>query len=238
MDMRPYRLLVFDWDGTLMDSIGTIVDCTLAAFDALTEVESLERPAPEQIRECVGLGLNETMQRHFPAWNEELAGRLIDNYRHLWRADYKDRVSLFPESFATVRALSQAGYLLGVATAKGRAGLERELDATGLRPFFHATRTVDEAPSKPAPGMLLGLFEELGVGPAEALMIGDTSFDLEMAVNAGCAGLGVLSGGQRLEHLAPHRPIAVLPSVRELPAWLGAPGRHARAGLALSTERA
>jgi phosphoglycolate phosphatase len=217
MDKRTFRLLVFDWDGTLMDSIGTIVDCTLAAFDGIEEVA---RPAPEQIRECIGLGLVETMQRHFPDWDERLSARLVENYRRLWRSDYKDRVALFPGSFAVVEELHAAGYLLGVATAKGRAGLERELDATGLRPFFHATRTVDEAPSKPAPGMLLGLFDELGVRPAEALMIGDTSFDLEMAGNAGCAGVGVLSGGQRREHLVPHRPVAVLPSVRELPAWL------------------
>ena len=221
MDTRPFRLLVFDWDGTLMDSIGTIVDCTLAAFAALDDVSAGDPPAPEQIRECVGLGLVETMQRHFPDWDDVLSARLVDNYRRLWRADYKDRVALFPGSFAVVEGLHAAGYLLGVATAKGRAGLERELDATGLRPFFHATRTVDEAPSKPAPGMLLGLFAELGVRATEAVMIGDTSFDLEMAGNAGCAGVGVLSGGQRLEHLAPHRPLAVLPSVRELPAWLG-----------------
>ena len=220
MDKPTFRLLVFDWDGTLMDSIGTIVDCTLAAFEGIGDVA---RPAPEQIRECVGLGLVETMQRYLPDWDEVLSERLIDNYRRLWRADYKDRVVLFPNSFEVVRQLHAAGYLLAVATAKGRVGLERELDATGLRPYFHATRTVDEAPSKPAPGMLLGLFDELGVTPADALMIGDTSFDLEMAGNAGCRGLGVLSGGQRREHLAPHRPIAILPSVGELPAWLGRP---------------
>ena len=223
MNARSFRLLVFDWDGTLMDSIGTIVDCTLAAFDGIAGIADTDRPAPESIRESVGLGLVETMQRHFPDWDELLSERLIANYRRLWRADYKDRVALFPGSFATVQVLHEAGYLLGVATAKGRAGLERELDKTGLRPFFHATRTVDEAPSKPAPGMLLGLFEELGVPPGEALMIGDTSFDLEMAGNAGCRGIGVLTGGQRLEHLAPHRPIAVLASIRELPAWLARP---------------
>ncbi len=225
MDTRSFRLLVFDWDGTLMDSIGTIVDCTMAAFAALDDVPVGDRLTPEQVRECVGLGLAETMQRHFPNWDEVLSARLVDNYRRLWRAEFKDRVALFPGSFEVVAELHAAGYLLGVATAKGRAGLERELDATRLRPFFHATRTVDEAPSKPAPGMLFGIFEELGVVATEALMIGDTSFDLEMAGNAGCSGLGVLSGGQRLEHLSPHRPVAVLESVRELPDWLGEPVR-------------
>jgi len=219
MSGHNFRLIVFDWDGTLMDSIGTIVDCTLAAFEGIDDVAC---PTPAQIRENVGLGLVETMQVHFPDWDEAHSARLVENYRRLWRSVYKDRVALFPGSFAVVEALHSAGYLLGVATAKGRSGLERELDATGLRPFFHATRTVDEAPSKPAPGMLLGLFEELGVRASEAVMIGDTSFDLAMATNAGCAGIGVLTGGQREEHLAPHRPLAILPGVRDLPAWLGA----------------
>lgn len=221
MSARPFRLLVFDWDGTLMDSIGTIVDCTLAAFAGLEEVEP---PPRDKVRESIGLGLHETMQRHFPNWEERTAERLIDNYRRLWRSDYKDRVALFPGSFETVRALHEEGYLLGVATAKGRSGLERELDATGLRPFFHGTRTVDEAPSKPAPGMLLGLFSELGVPPQETLMIGDTSFDLEMATNARCSSVGVLSGAQTASHFAPHAPLAVLPDVRGLPAWLSARG--------------
>ena len=217
MSSLPFRLLVFDWDGTLMDSIGTIVDCTLAAFDDIHEVPP---PPRERIRESIGMGLVETMQHHFPAWDEKLLERIADNYRRLWRARFKDCVALFPDSFATVRALHDAGYLLGVATAKGRVGLERELAATGLAPFFHGTRTVDEAPSKPAPGMLLGLYDELGVRPEETLMIGDTSFDLEMANNARCASVGVLTGAQTAEHLAPLEPLAILAGVGELPAWL------------------
>lgn len=217
MDERPFRLLVFDWDGTLMDSIGTITDCTLAAF---AEIEGVAPPPRERIRESIGMGLTETMQRHFGHWEERLAERLVDNYRRLWRADFKDRVALFPDALETVRTLHAAGYLLGVATAKGRSGLERELDKTGLRPYFHATRTIDEAPSKPAPGMLLGLLDELGAKPAETLMIGDTSFDLEMAANARCASVGVLTGAQTHDQLAPYDPLAVLASVRELPAWL------------------
>ena len=217
MSNRPFRLLVFDWDGTLMDSIGTIVDCTMAAF---VGIDGVEAPARERIRESIGMGLLETMQHHFPHWEEKLSERLVDNYRRLWRADFKDRVTLFPDSFETIRTLSEAGYLLGVATAKGRSGLDRELAATGLLPFFHATRTVDEAPSKPAPGMLLGLFDELGVRPEETLMIGDTSFDLEMAANARCAAVGVLSGAQSAAHFAAYSPLAVLTHVAELPGWL------------------
>lgn len=224
---HPYRLIVFDWDGTLMDSIGTIVACTLAAFEG---VEGLPAPPAERVRESVGLGLVETMERHFPGVPAERFGVVVDNYRRLWRGDYKNRVALFPGAHDVVSDLATAGLLLGVATAKGRAGLERELDQSGLRPYFSASRTVDEAPSKPAPGMLLGIFDELGVRPEEALMVGDTSFDLEMAQNAGCPAVGVLSGAQREEHLRPHRPLAILPSVRELPAWLdGASTLHSGA---------
>lgn len=227
MPARRFRLLVFDWDGTLMDSIGTIVSCTLKAFEG---IEGVAPPPRDKIRESIGMGLAETMQKHFPEWGGRVAERLVDNYRRLWRAEYKDRVALFPGSFETIQELHGAGYLLGVATAKGRAGLERELDATGLRRFFHGTRTVDEAPSKPAPGMLLGLYDELGIRPAETLMIGDTSFDLEMAANARCSSVGVLTGAQNRDHFAPHEPLAVLDSVRELPAWLDAatPLRAAR----------
>jgi phosphoglycolate phosphatase len=111
--------------------------------------------------------------------------------------------------------------LLGVATAKGRRGLDRELERTGLAPLFHATRTVDEAPSKPHPGMLLGLMEELDAAPAETLMVGDTAWDLEMARNAGCAGLGVATGSHEHVDLVA-LGLGCLESVRDVPGWLAA----------------
>ena len=123
----------------------------------------------------------------------------------------------------SLRGLAAEGYLLAVATAKSRRGLARDFERTGLEPLFVASRTVDEAPSKPAPAMLLSLFAELGVGPREALMVGDTAWDLEMAVNAGCPSIGVLSGAHGEEHLAPHRPLACLPALVDLPPWLARP---------------
>ena len=215
MAAREFRLLVFDWDGTLMDSIATIVACTQAA---IVDV-GLEPPSTQDVRAAVGLGLRESMERFYPGLEEALYPPLVESYRRLWLAEYKECPVLIEGAESAVRELAAAGYLLGVATAKGRRGLDRELERTGLAPFFHATRTVDEAPSKPHPGMLLGLMEELGVAPDETLMIGDTLWDLEMARNAGCAGLGVLTGShgcEELERLA----LACLPSVREIPAWL------------------
>jgi phosphoglycolate phosphatase len=214
---RAFRLVVFDWDGTLMDSIGTIVECTLAA---IADVPGMVAPPVETIRGSIGLGLVETMTRFFPDGDPALFTQVATAYRDRWRAEFKDCVQLLPGAKETVATLADSGYLLGVATAKGRVGLERELIATGLAPYFHATRTVDEAPSKPAPGMLFQLCDELGVAPREALMVGDTAWDLEMARNAGCPGVGVLTGGHARPQLECVDPLACLESVAELPAWL------------------
>jgi phosphoglycolate phosphatase len=214
---EPLRLVVFDWDGTLMDSIGTIVECTLAAVG---DVPGAPMPSAERVRESIGLGLVETMQRFFPDGDPVLFAAVAQAYRARWLAEYKDRVTLLPGAFEAVRAVAASGCRVGVATAKSRAGLERELAATGLAELFHATRTVDEAPSKPAPGMLLQLFAELDVAPGEALMVGDTAWDLEMASNAGCAGVGVLTGGHSRAQLEAARALACLDSVAALPDWL------------------
>ncbi len=216
---RPYRLIVFDWDGTLMDSIGTIVECTLAAIG---DVPGAPTPPAERVRDSIGLGLLETMTRFFPGGDPELFERVAQAYRERWWAEFKNRSTLIPGARETVERLHGQGYFLGVATAKSRGGLERELAASGLGPFIDASRTVSEAPSKPAPGMLTQLFDELGVAAADALMVGDTSWDLEMAANAGCPAVAVLSGAQREEMLRPASPLACLPSVAALPGWLAA----------------
>ena len=214
----PYRLVVFDWDGTLMDSIGTIVECTLAAIG---DVPEAPRPEARQVREAIGLGLIETLQRFFPHGDHELFERVAHAYRERWHAEYKHRVELLAGALETVERLRAAGFLLGIATAKSRLGLERELEMTGLGALVHASRTVTEAPSKPAPGMLLQLFEELGVAASDALMVGDTAWDLQMANAAGCAGVGVLTGGHTRALLEAERPRACLDSVAHLPGWLG-----------------
>lgn len=217
------RLVVFDWDGTLMDSIGTIVGCMRAAL------EEIGAPPPREldsIRHAIGLGLRETLDALYPDADDLFRSRVVEAYRHHWFGSHREQQVLFPAVPELLTELASRGLLLAVATGKSRRGLDHDLARSGLADAFQATRTVDEAPSKPAPGMLLDVLAELGVSPGEALMVGDTTYDLEMARNARVAAVGVTSGAQGPEHLTPFAPRAILPWATELPAWLdGRAGR-------------
>jgi phosphoglycolate phosphatase len=216
LSANSFRLLVFDWDGTLMDSIGSIVACTRAALDDLGLP-----PAPdEMIRGTIGLGLRETLEVLCPGGGDEMYGRVLECYRKHWLATYRDLPVMFEGVREMLEALAEDGYLLAVATGKSRRGLDHVLHETGLAPLFHTTRTVDEAFSKPHPQMLLDILDELGVPARSALMIGDTTYDLEMARNAGTAAVGVCSGGHCREELEQLGPIACLEGVAELREWL------------------
>jgi phosphoglycolate phosphatase len=212
---RPFELLVFDWDGTLMDSIATIVACTRMVIEDF----GLNDVPEEAIRGTVGLGLRESMDLLSPGCGEAGYTRILECYRKHW-ATIRDEPVLFAGTAAMLRELADAGYLLAVATGKSRRGLEYSLAQTGLTGFFHATRTVDEAFSKPHPKMLLDILDELGVQPGNAVMVGDTTFDLEMARSARTAAVGVLAGPHRRDELERLAPLACLENVTDLPAWL------------------
>jgi phosphoglycolate phosphatase len=216
LDANPFRLLVFDWDGTLMDSIGPIVACAQAA---IRELELGELPE-ETIRGTVGLGLRETIETLSPGCDEALYGQILEGYRKHWHTTYRDMPLLFGGVDEMLRDLAGDGYLLAVATGKSRRGLDYVLDQTGLREVFQATRTADEAFSKPHPQMLLDILDELGVPPREAVMIGDTTYDLEMARSARTHAVGVCSGGHGREELLRLEPLACLNQVVDLGAWL------------------
>ncbi len=213
---RDLRLLVFDWDGTLMDSVGTIVACTQATLSEL----GLPLPAEPVIRATIGLGLRETVERLHPGCDAALFQRVVACYRAHWQGTYRDLPLLFPEVLDLLEALSGGGYLLAIATGKSRRGLEHALDKSGLAGRFHATRTADEALSKPHPQMLWELLEELGARPGEALMVGDTTHDLEMAKSAGVGALAVASGTQPREELERLGPLACFERVGEIAGWL------------------
>jgi phosphoglycolate phosphatase len=214
---RAYRLVVFDWDGTLIDSIGSIVACTEAALaDA-----GVAPPPLALLRGSIGLGLTDSFERFYPTLDGPTREVILDRYRHHWVETWHARHDPFPAARATLAALAEAGTLLAVATAKSRRGLVRDFERTGLGPLFHASRTLDECPPKPSPAMLLELMEELGATPQQTLMVGDTRWDLEMASNAGVDAVAVLCGAQPEAELRGCPQLDCLPEVGALVEWLG-----------------
>lgn len=189
--MKPsYDLLVFDWDGTLMDSEAKIVRCMqAAAHDA-----GLADPGVPAIRHIIGLGLKEALHELFPQAGDTQTARLIESYRvHFLERD-DTAMPLFPGVREGLAQLAAQGYLLAVATGKARNGLNRVLEETGLHELFVSSRCADEALSKPHPLMLEQILEETGTVPARALMVGDTVYDMQMARHAKVAGLAVSYG--------------------------------------------
>ncbi len=213
-----YDLLIFDWDGTLMDSAGVIVACIQAACADL----GLPVPSREAASHIIGLGLAEAVASLLPDFPQDEHPRLVERYRHYY-LDYlaqDSAIPLFEGVPALIDELHGRGHLLAVATGKARRGLDRAFDYTGLGAYFHASRTADEAFSKPHPAMIRELLDELMVAPERALMIGDTSHDLQMARNAGVASLAAGYGAHPAENLAQFAPLALCTSFAELADWL------------------
>ncbi len=210
-----YQLVVFDWDGTLMDSAGAIVNCIQAACVDL----GLTPPDEYTARQVIGLGLHDALSAALPGVPEAEYRRVAERYRHHYLAQ-DNELLLFPGAYALIEELSVSGRLLGVATGKSRHGLTRALAVSGLTDFFHATRCADECSSKPAPDMLLELMDELDIAPERTVMIGDTTHDLQMARNAGVACVGVGYGAHTRSTLATADPLAILDEFSELAIWL------------------
>jgi len=213
---RSYELIVFDWDGTLMDSIAKIVHC----FDAAFTDTGAPNPGEEAVRNIIGLGLKEALDTLLPEADDSLRARVVERYReHFLRLDQTD-MPLFPDVRTGLEALAAQGYLLAVATGKARRGLDRVLRDTGMADFFVATRCADEAFSKPHPRMLENILDQIGTPPARALMVGDTVYDLQMARHAGMDSLAVSYGVQRRAVLLDEAPLACLDSFPEVCDWL------------------
>ena len=213
--MRAYELVIFDWDGTLYDSAAHIVDSLQAASRDI----GLEPPSEERSRHIIGLGLRDAMEYLFPALESVRYRELTERYRVHYLAG-EQKVTLFagvPEGLA---ALKSRGRLLAVATGKSRVGLDRALVTTGLGPHVDASRCADEGFSKPHPGMLEYLLDHLGVSPDQALMVGDTIHDVEMAHGARMDSLAVTFGAHDPAKLGRSRPTHTVHSPKELWAWL------------------
>lgn len=213
---QAYRLLVFDWDGTLADSEQRIVAAAQSAINTL----GLPVRSHEQVRAIIGLAMSEACAALFPDLSKDLEGRFIACYREYYLRNTDIPIPLFAGAEAALRGLAERRYQLAVATGKGRRGLDRDMASHNLGALFSATRCADDAPSKPHPQMLVEIMEELGVAGPDTLMIGDTTYDMEMARNAGVACVAVSSGVHDRERLLEFDPLALLDSIAELPAWL------------------
>ena len=217
MARQQFDLIVFDWDGTLMDSTAHIVRSIQAACRDL----DLPVPADEAARYVIGLGLRDALQIAAPTLEPADYPRLAERYRyHYLIRDAK--TELFDGVRELLGELRDEGYLLAVATGKSRVGLNRALDEARLTSLFDGTRCADETFSKPHPAMLQELTRELGQALERTVMIGDTTHDLLMASNAGAAGIAVTYGAHEADALAALEPRFVAESVRALADWLRA----------------
>jgi phosphoglycolate phosphatase len=214
---KRYDLIVFDWDGTVVDSTAVISSSIQAACRDL----NLPVPSDEAARHVIGMGLVEALRHAVPDAPPEMYQPLAERYRHYYLAQ-DEAIPLFEGVRDTIRELREAGYQLAVATGKSRMGLERSMRTSGMAAYFHATRTADQTFSKPHPAMLLEIMDELGVDPARVLMVGDTTHDLQMALNAGVDAVGLTHGAHPAEQLRELKPLALLDDYVGFREWLRA----------------
>lgn len=215
--MPDYQLLIFDWDGTLVDSIGRIVESMRRAADTC----GLPQRSDEAIRDIIGLGLPEAIQTLYPELREAvLVERFREGYSEHYLALENEPSALFDGVEESLEAFREQGYRLAVATGKSRRGLQRVLQGRGWLDYFDVTRCADETASKPHPRMLHEILQHCAVAPARALMVGDSVFDLQMARNAGMDSVAVGFGAQPLESLRAHGPRLAINEFSELRAWL------------------
>ena len=212
---RQFDLIAFDWDGTLFDSTAII---TRSIQEAVRDVGGTV-PSDREAAFVIGMGLKAALAHAAPDVPEARHPELGERYRHHYMAE-QHRISLFEGTLAMLAALKARQHLLTVATGKSRSGLDAALQAVELRGLFDASRTADETAGKPHPRMLHELMAEFGVPPARTLMIGDTTHDLQMARNAGCASVAVSYGAHSPDAFGALGPQFVAHSVPELHQWM------------------
>jgi len=210
--MDSYKLIIFDWDGTLMDSIGRIVSSMQAAAAHC----SLVIPSNEQVKEIIGLSLPVALDLLFPKNSDKQNEAMLIQYKYQYVEGDNTPTPLFDHALDLLTALKSNDKFLAVATGKGRQGLQRIFDVTDTEHFFHASRCAGEVLSKPNPEMLFSLLDELAIAPEHALMIGDTSHDMQMAQSAGVDRIGITLGVHNREILTQYQPKAVVDSLDEL----------------------
>lgn len=210
--MSAIKLVIFDWDGTVMDSVGKIVNCVQAAARRL----DVEVPSFHAAKQIIGLSLEPAFGRLFPQACAATRVLLCDAYKDIYIHHDNTATPLFDGALELFHSLQQQDYLLAVATGKARVGLNRMFEETGTGHFFTTSRCADEAMSKPHPDMLMQILAELKLAPEQALMVGDTVHDLAMAHAIDMPRVGITHGVHGAVDFAPFAPKAVIHCLPEL----------------------
>jgi phosphoglycolate phosphatase len=211
-----YKLVIFDWDGTVMDSADKIVNCMQIAAKQC----SMPIPSSDEVGHIIGISLKPAIKQLFAIDDDVLAEQLVLAYKEAFVAKDTTPCPLFDGAEALFDVLKASGCTLAVATGKARRGLERAWRQTGTADYFTASRTADEAESKPSPDMLLQLIDELSIPVNEAVMIGDTTYDMQMAKSIGMDRIGVSYGVHAQVHLEALQPKLIVHSIAELQHYL------------------
>lgn len=207
-----YKLVIFDWDGTLMDSANKIVNCMQIA------AKQCDMPIPtyEEVGHIIGISLKPAIMQLFSITDSALGDRLVQAYKDAFVSVDVTPCPLFDGVEEMLGSLKTAGCILAVATGKARRGLDRAWKQTNTGNYFSASRTADEAESKPSSDMLEQLLDELGFEANDAVMIGDTTYDMQMAKSIGMDRIGVSYGVHAQVHLEALEPVALVHSIEEL----------------------
>jgi len=200
---RNKKLIIFDWDGTIMDSISFISQCLVNSFEKL----NFESLSEERAKSIIGLGLVDALEALTPGMSQENRSDLLKTYKEFFHANVEGSVQPYSFVHEGLELLSKQNHFLAVATGKSRAGLEKDFDRSGLRKYFHASKTIDDCRSKPDPQMIHDLMNEFNVLPENTVMVGDTTYDMDMAINAGVRRVASAYGAHSEESLLLRNPL-------------------------------
>ena len=211
-----YQLVIFDWDGTLMDSAQKIANCIKAAARDV----GVEEPSDEKAKSIIGLGLTEAMTVLFDSASASQVERIVEAYKYHFVTGDDTAQGLFDGVEQGLQALEDAGAVLAIATGKSRAGLDRVFSETDLKKHFIVTRCADETRSKPHPQMLHEILDFTAIDASKTIMVGDTTYDMDMARHASMAGLGAAYGVHSETMLLESQAVAVKHTFSQLLEWL------------------
>lgn len=207
-----FDLIIFDWDGTLVDSIDWIVHCIQTA----ARRHDCRVPEVQDVKDIIGLSIENAVETLFPELDHELRHKITADYGQSFFSKQISRDDLFPGVYEMLHDFKQQGLRLAVATGKKSSGLAQAIAGTGVAELFCTTRCSDQTASKPDPLMIDEIVAELGVAKQRTLMVGDSIHDLQMALNAQVASIAVTCGAHSAEVLQQYQPLRCLQLPTEL----------------------